>query len=129
MHSAKKEEWEAIDGSPSDRRSISSYRVMTRGNLVYWKSKKKDVVARLSGEAKYQAIALATCELIWLKHLLQELRFGNINQMHLICDNQAALHIASNPMFHKDQAYRSRLSVHPRKDSIWMHCNSLRQFQ
>ena len=46
-------------------------------------------------------MALATCELIWLRHLLQELRFGKDDQMKLICDNQAALHIASNPVFHE----------------------------
>ena len=46
-------------------------------------------------------MAIATCELIWLKHLLQELRFGKDEQMKLICDNQAALHISSNPVFHK----------------------------
>ena len=46
-------------------------------------------------------MALATCELIWLRHLLQELRFGNDEQIKLICDNQATLHIASNPVFHE----------------------------
>ena len=46
------------------------------GNLISWKSKKQDVVDRSSVEAVYLAMALATCELIWLKHLLQELRFG-----------------------------------------------------
>nr|CAN70230.1 hypothetical protein VITISV_024791 [Vitis vinifera] len=46
-------------------------------------------------------MALATCELIWLKHLLWELRFGKDEQMKLICDNQATLHITSNPVFHE----------------------------
>ena len=46
-------------------------------------------------------MALATCELIWLKHLLQELRFEKDEQMKLICDNQAVLHILSNPVFHE----------------------------
>ena len=46
-------------------------------------------------------MALATCELIWLKHLLQELRFGKDKQMKVICDNQVILHISSNPVFHE----------------------------
>ena len=58
-------------------------------------------MARSNAEAEYRAMALATCELIWLRHLLQELRFGKDEQMKLICDNQAALHIASNPVFHE----------------------------
>ncbi|RVW94848.1 Retrovirus-related Pol polyprotein from transposon TNT 1-94 [Vitis vinifera] len=88
-------------GSPTDRRSTSGYCVFIGGNLISWKSKKQDVVVRSSVEAEYRAMALATCELIWLRHLLQELRFGKDEQMKLICDNQAALHIASNPVFHE----------------------------
>ena len=75
--------------------------MLVGGNLVSWKSKKQNVVARSSAESEYQAMATTTCELVWLKQLLGELKFGKIDQMELVCDNQAALHIASNPVFHE----------------------------
>ena len=51
---------------------------MIGGNLISWKSKKQSVVARSSAEAEYRAMALATCKLIWLKQLLQELKYSGI---------------------------------------------------
>uniref|UniRef100_A0A0V0HN73 Putative ovule protein n=1 Tax=Solanum chacoense TaxID=4108 RepID=A0A0V0HN73_SOLCH len=46
-------------------------------------------------------MAVATCELVWIKQLLGDLKFGEIGPMELVCDNQTALQIASNPVFHE----------------------------
>ena len=58
-------------------------------------------MTRSSAKAEYRAISLETYKLIWLKQLLQELRFRKDEQMTLVCDNQVALYIASNPVFHE----------------------------
>ena len=65
-------------------------------------------------------MALATCELIWLRHL-QELRFGNDEQMKLICDNQTTLHIASNLAFH-ERTKHIEVECHFIRDKIASGC-------
>uniref|UniRef100_A0A2N9G2N4 Reverse transcriptase Ty1/copia-type domain-containing protein n=1 Tax=Fagus sylvatica TaxID=28930 RepID=A0A2N9G2N4_FAGSY len=42
------------------------------GNLITWRSKKQSVVAHSSIEAEYRAMAHTTCELTWLRTILQE---------------------------------------------------------
>jgi hypothetical protein len=46
-------------------------------------------------------MALTANELIWIKQLLADLEIKNQEPMKMCCDNQAAHHIASNPVFHE----------------------------
>ena len=46
-------------------------------------------------------MAHITCELVWMNHLLEGLGFAQSSPIRLLCDNQATIHIASNPVFHK----------------------------
>ncbi|RDX97948.1 Copia protein, partial [Mucuna pruriens] len=86
-------------GTPIDRRSTTGFCISIGGKVVFWKSKKQNTVARSSAEAEYRVMTSATCELIWVKQLIQELKFTDAQPMKLYCDNQAALHIASNLVF------------------------------
>ena len=46
-------------------------------------------------------MAHISCELMWIKQLLEELKFVVKGPISMHCDNQAAIHIASNPVFHE----------------------------
>jgi len=61
--------------SPSNKHSASGYCVLVGRNLILHKSKKQNVAAKSSVEIEYKAMALQKYELIWLKQLLQELKF------------------------------------------------------
>jgi len=58
-------------------------------------------VSRSSAEAEYRAMATVTSDLIWIKSFLASMRMFMKHPMQLFCDNQAALHIAKNPVFHE----------------------------
>ena len=88
-------------GNSIDRKSTTGSCIFVGGNLVTWKIKKQAVVAISSVEVEYRLMASTTCELIWLRGLLCGLGIFNFQSMCLYCDNQAAMHIASNPVFHK----------------------------
>ena len=68
------------------------------GNLISWRSKKQAVVSRSTAEAEQRAMALALCEMMWLKGLLKELRVLKNETMVLHCDDVAAINIANNPV-------------------------------
>ena len=87
-------------GSLEDRKSTSGYCSFVGGNLVTWRSKKQNVVARSTAEAEFRAVAHGICEILWLKILLLELGLFQTKPMMLYCDNKAALDIAHNPVQH-----------------------------
>ncbi|XP_026459264.1 uncharacterized protein LOC113359913 [Papaver somniferum] len=88
-------------GCPTTRRSTTGYFTILGTSPISWKTKKQVTISRSSAEAEYHALATLTCELQWLKYLLNDLDIPHSEPIYVFCDNQAAIHIAENPVFHE----------------------------
>ena len=88
-------------GCMDTRRSTSGYCFFLGTSLISWRAKKQHTVSRSSSEAEYRALSFASCELQWLLYLLKDLGVKCTKSPVLYCDNQSAIHIAGNPVFHE----------------------------
>ncbi|XP_052621017.1 secreted RxLR effector protein 161-like [Lactuca sativa] len=83
------------------RRSVTGYLVYFAGSLVSWKSKKQSTVSRSSTESEYKALGSVTCEIIWILKLLYDLGITGLNPVNIFCDNESAIKLVLNPVFHE----------------------------
>ncbi|GJY89095.1 retrovirus-related pol polyprotein from transposon TNT 1-94, partial [Tanacetum coccineum] len=85
---------------PNKGRSITGYAFLVQGCVVSWKAMLQYVVTLLTIEAAYMALTEAVKEAIWLRGLLEELGV-ELNTMAVNCDNQGAIHLSWNHVFHE----------------------------
>jgi len=102
---------------PTSRRSVTGFVVLLDKSPISWKSKKQGTIGRSSAEAEYRAMAQAAAEVTWLVNLLQELGVSNLKPVTLHCDNQSALHIARNPVFH-ERTKHIEIDCHFTRDKV-----------
>ncbi|GJW62500.1 hypothetical protein Tco_0111835 [Tanacetum coccineum] len=89
-----------LAGNKDNMKSTSRYLMTFAGGAVSWQSRLQKCVALSTTEAEYMAATEACKELLWLKRFLQELGFKQ-QRYAVLCDNQSAIHLAKNSMFHK----------------------------
>nr|GFA64892.1 retrovirus-related Pol polyprotein from transposon TNT 1-94 [Tanacetum cinerariifolium] len=85
---------------PDKGRSITSYAFLVQGCVISWKAMLQHVVVLSTIEAEYMALTKAVKKAILLKGLLEELGV-ELNTMAVNCDNQGAIHLSRNHVFHK----------------------------
>jgi hypothetical protein len=68
--------------------------------VVSWSSKKQPIVSLSSTEEKYKSLCATTCEVVWLRRLLQYVGEEKKEPTMIKCDNQSSIKPAKNPIFH-----------------------------
>lgn len=88
-------------GCSASRRSVTGWIAQIGTSIVSWKSQKQDTVSLSSTEAEYRAMTEILKELLWIKGLLLDFGINHTEPMTLRCDNQSAIYLSSNPVFHE----------------------------
>ena len=84
-----------------DRISVGAYIFFLGNSPISWNSKKQSSTSRSSCESEYRALAQCSCEAVWLRRLLQELRILDDKPTNIYCDNQSSIKLSYNPVFHE----------------------------
>jgi hypothetical protein len=87
-------------GDVNDRRSTTGYVFSLGDGVVSWSSKRQPTVALSTTEAEYMAASHCTREAIWLRQLLDDMRCKYDEGTLIMCDNQGAIALAKNPVYH-----------------------------
>lgn len=83
-----------------DRKSTAGYIFLLGNALVSWSSKKQDPVALSTCEAEYIAASMCSCQGLWLRKLLKEMKIQKNEAINILVDNKSAISLAKNPIDH-----------------------------
>jgi hypothetical protein len=90
-----------LAGDVDDRKSTSGVLFYLGSSPVSWFTQKQKSVAISTCEAEYMAETSASCKGIWLGRLLSELLDVEFEPVTLNMDNQSAIALCKNPVFHE----------------------------
>lgn len=82
------------------RKSNTGYIFMMNGGPVTWASRKQNTVALSTTESEYMAASEAAKEVLWLRQLLIDINEPQL-MVTLCIDNQSAIKLIHNPIYHK----------------------------
>nr|KYP43675.1 Retrovirus-related Pol polyprotein from transposon TNT 1-94 [Cajanus cajan] len=85
-------------GDQDDRKSTSGCVFMLGTGVVSWFSKKQPIVTSI--EAEFVAATACACQAIWLRRILEELKFQQHGATKIFCDNNLAIKLSKNPVLY-----------------------------
>lgn len=102
---------------PMTRRSIIGFGIKLGKSLISWKTKKQSTISVSLAKSEYQAMAKTVSEIGWIRGLLSDFGVQVDGPTMLFCDNDAAVKIATNPVFH-ERTKHIKVDCHFSRDKI-----------
>ncbi|XP_066395871.1 secreted RxLR effector protein 161-like [Miscanthus floridulus] len=87
-------------GDVVGRRSTGGMAFYLNEGLITWNSRKEKTVALSSCEAEFMAAIAAAKLALWLRNMLSEITATKPQALTLFVDNNSAIALLKNPMFH-----------------------------
>ena len=81
-------------GNIDDKKSTNGGALFLGKRLVTWTSKKKTCTSQSIVEVEYVVVAINCTNIVWLKHLLKEMKEEITKLVLLYCDNTSAINIS-----------------------------------
>jgi hypothetical protein len=97
LHGFSDSDW---GGFIDDMKSTSGFCFNLGSTIFSWSSKKQSIVAQSTAEAEFIAATAAVNQALWLQKLLRDLHMEEEEATEISVDNQAAIAISNNPVFH-----------------------------
>jgi hypothetical protein len=91
--------------------SYWGYVVMFGDSIISWKAKKEPLVSSSTTEAENTGLYEGGREAVWIRRLLHSLGYPQSAPTPILCDNQAAIQLAKNAVFH-DRTKHFKVHLH-----------------
>eukprot|EP00253_Pinus_taeda_P010100 PITA_10100 len=88
-------------GSVDDRKSTFGYVFHMSSGAISWASKKQPIVTLSIAEVEYVAATTTTCQAVWMRRMLRSLGQKQVKRTVIYCDNNSAIALSKNSVFHK----------------------------
>ena len=69
--------------------------------VVSWALKKQPIVTWSFAEAEYVAVTSVACQATWMRRVLKDLSHNHQGPTTIFCDNNSAIALSKNHVFHK----------------------------